>query len=149
MDEDDVWDIAQRCEGYSGSDVATLANEALLLPIKEMQVRILSWLADVLTQTKAARFFKRDEAGKWVASLADPPCPHCPMLLSGESPSEKPCARCGYTRLDIFSPDVKKNELADPPVTRDHFLRAAETIRPTVLDTRRFERWTKEMGEMG
>mmetsp|Transcript_28769 Transcript_28769/g.35350 ORF Transcript_28769/g.35350 Transcript_28769/m.35350 type:complete len:386 (+) Transcript_28769:1080-2237(+) len=77
LSEYDYKKLGEQSDGFSGSDVAVVVREALMLPLRECQ---------------SAKFFREDANGFYFPVTEYPPCPFCPMKLSNEPcPVSKVC----------------------------------------------------------
>mmetsp|Transcript_3468 Transcript_3468/g.4647 ORF Transcript_3468/g.4647 Transcript_3468/m.4647 type:complete len:385 (-) Transcript_3468:59-1213(-) len=74
LTEHDYKKLGATSDGFSGSDVAVVVREALMLPLRECQ---------------KAKFFRKDNEGFYVPVKEYPACPYCPMKLHGSCPNNK------------------------------------------------------------
>ncbi|KAG7450913.1 AAA-domain-containing protein [Guyanagaster necrorhizus] len=117
----DYRQLADQTEGYSGSDIAIVVRDALMQPVR----KVIS-----------ATHFKR---------VADP------ASESGELSKWTPCSPGDPDAVEKTWSDIDSDELLEPPLRLNDFLRSLATVRPTVTeaDIRRHEQWTKESGNDG
>ncbi|KIL62198.1 hypothetical protein M378DRAFT_187396 [Amanita muscaria Koide BX008] len=104
--------LAEKTEGYTGSDIAIVVRDALMQPVR----KVIS-----------ATHFKQ-VGTKWT------PCsPGDPAAI------ERPWSEVG------------SDELQEPPLKLNDFLKSLESVRPTVTeaDIKRHDDWTKESGNDG
>ncbi|KAK0446540.1 P-loop containing nucleoside triphosphate hydrolase protein [Desarmillaria tabescens] len=115
----DYRQLADKTEGYSGSDIAIVVRDALMQPVR----KVIS-----------ATHFKR---------AADPD--------SGELSKWTPCSPGDSDAVEKTWSDIDSEELLEPPLRLNDFLRSLATVRPTVTeaDIRRHDDWTKESGNDG
>lgn len=132
--EDDYRELGKKSDGYSGSDVSVVVREALMLPLREYQT---------------AKFFREDESGYYEPILDYPPCPMCPMKLSGKKVSKKPCKNCGAFRMTLY--EVPSEKVREPRVKVEHFFEALDGTNTSVSPDElvHFEEWTREFGQEG
>lgn len=115
--------LAEKTQGYSGSDIATVVRDALMQPVRKVQ---------------AATHFKQVTA----------PCRDNPektrKYLTPCSPGDSGAIEKDWTQ-------VEGDELLEPPLTKADFLRAITVSRPTVNqdDLKLQIKFTKEFGQEG
>lgn len=135
--------LGEAAEGYSGSDIKVLVQEALMEPLRKCQT---------------AKQFVRDTEGFYHPCEEYPNCPYCPMILhqpiKGENcapPGTKGvvCNSCGAQRMSLY--DVPGELLAVPLVTYNDFNRALKKAHSSVGsdELSRFIQWTQEFGQDG
>lgn len=113
--------LAERTEGYSGSDISIVVRDALMQPVR----KVIS-----------ATHFK-------------------PVKPDSESPSSKikwtPCSPGDRDAVEKSWNEIESDELHEPPLRLQDFLKSLESVRPTVTeaDIRRHDEWTKESGNEG
>ncbi|EFI28570.1 katanin p60 ATPase domain-containing protein [Coprinopsis cinerea okayama7 len=110
--------LAEKTEGYSGSDIAIVVRDALMQPVR----KVIS-----------ATHFKEVQdpetgAVKWT------PC----------SPGDPHAVEKSWN-------DIGSDELLEPPLKLNDFLKSLDNTRPTVTqaDIKKHEDWTKESGNDG
>ncbi|GAA98091.1 uncharacterized protein L969DRAFT_85984 [Mixia osmundae IAM 14324] len=115
----DYRDLADKTDGYSGSDIAVLVRDALMQPVRKVM---------------SATHFKEvsvpaEDGSADVRKLT--PC----------SPGDPDAIEKSWT-------DVETDELLEPPLNLRDFLRAAQSVRPTVAadDLLKFKEFTDELG---
>ncbi|KAL1685867.1 AAA-domain-containing protein [Schizophyllum commune] len=104
--------LADKTDGYSGSDISIVVRDALMQPVRKVI---------------GATHFKRVKAAmKWT------PC----------SPGDPEAVEKSWS-------DIESDELEEPPLKLNDFLKSLSTVRPTVTqeDIRKHDEWTKESGE--
>lgn len=116
--------LSQRTDGYSGADIGIVVREALMMPIRKVQM---------------ATHFKYVQG----------PAPNDPEtvvddLLTPCGPREKGAMEMNWTKVD-------SNKLKEPNVTPRDFLKSLENTRPTVNtdDLKRYEQFTADFGQEG
>jgi vacuolar protein-sorting-associated protein 4 len=131
--------MAQRSEGYSGSDIAIVVREALMEPLRKCQ---------------SARQFVVDTQGNYHPCVDYPNCPHCPMVLSSLTAdqlnhTQDPCVHCHAHRMSLY--DVPSELLIVPRISFDDFHKALNKAHSSVGgdELRRFVSWTEEFGQEG
>ncbi|PPQ98062.1 hypothetical protein CVT26_003288 [Gymnopilus dilepis] len=110
--------LADRTEGYSGSDISIVVRDALMQPVRK-----------VISATHFKQVDSPDGGKKkWT------PC----------SPGDPEAVEKSWT-------DVESDELQEPPLKLNDFLKSLEATRPTVTeaDIQKHEQWTKESGAEG
>lgn len=119
LESKDYRTLADKTEGYSGSDIAIVVRDALMQPVRK-----------VIGATHFRQVQDQDENGepktKWT------PC----------SPGAKGAVEKAWT-------DIGSDELMEPSLRIKDFLASLETTRPTVTesDIKKHEQWTKESGK--
>lgn len=129
--------IADKAEGFSGSDISIVVREALMEPLRKCQ---------------AAKQFVPTKKGTLLPCEDYPNCPHCPIALSTSDPAtynRVPCKRCGAIRIALY--DIPTEKLQVPPVTYADFEKALNRSRSSVASSEleRFVKWTEEFGQEG
>ena len=129
--------IADKAEGYSGSDISIAVREALMEPLRKCQ---------------AAKQFVPTKNGMLLPCEEYPNCPYCPVALSTSDPAtydKVPCKRCGAIRIKLY--DIPTEKLQVPPVTHADFEKALNRSRGSVASSEleRFVKWTEEFGQEG
>lgn len=114
--------LADKTQGYSGSDIAVVVRDALMQPVRK--VLSATHFKPVVVQDK--------ETGTELNKLT--PC----------SPGDPAAIEKSWT-------DVGTEELQEPPLTLNDFIRAVQTVRPTVTesDIKKHEEWTQDAGVDG
>lgn len=72
-----------------------------------------------------------------------------PVRAAGASKTQwTPCSPGDRDAVEKTWSDVESDELVEPPLRMNDFIRAAESVRPTVThdDIRRHEEWTNDSG---
>ena len=110
--------LAERTEGYSGSDISTVVRDALMQPIRKVM---------------SATHFKRE---------ADP------KADSPEHSKWTPCSPGDPNAVEKTWQEVESDELLEPPLKLADFLLSLDSTPPTVTeaDVKRNEDWTRESG---
>ncbi|KAI6107401.1 P-loop containing nucleoside triphosphate hydrolase protein [Pisolithus croceorrhizus] len=113
--------LAERTEGYSGSDISIVVRDALMQPVR----KVIS-----------ATHFKpvKPEPDSSPSELKWTPC----------SPGDRDAVEKSWN-------EIESDELQEPPLRLQDFLKSLESVRPTVTeaDIRRHDEWTKESGNEG
>lgn len=116
LEPNDYSTLADRTEGYSGSDISDVVRDALMQPLRKV------------TNATHFRQVENPESGKlkWT-----------------------PCSPGASEAKEMTWSDIGTNELLEPPLRVNDFLRSLEGIRPTVTETdiRKHEDWAKESGK--
>jgi vacuolar protein-sorting-associated protein 4 len=110
--------LADRTEGYSGSDIAIIVRDALMQPIRKViSATHFKKAADPDSDTQVLT--------KWT------PC----------SPGDPDAAEKSWS-------DIGSDELLEPPLKLADFLKSLDVTRPTVTeaDIKKHDEWTKESG---
>ena len=110
--------LADRTEGYSGSDILRIVRDALMQPIRKViSATHFKKVADPDSDTQALT--------KWT------PC----------SPGDPDAVEKSWS-------DIGSDELLEPPLELADFLKSLDSTRPTVTDAdiKRHDDWTRESG---
>lgn len=139
LSDTDVSLVAEATDGLSGADVAILVRTALMQPVRRLA---------------AATFFSVDAGGGFTAVDYDPPCPRCPMRLSGDAMGtmeSRTCASCGCVRTSLASGEIPPEGVRNPVTTMEDFTSALAVTKASVAsdDLNRFTEWTVEYGVTG
>lgn len=112
--------LAQRTEGFSGSDLSIMVRDALMEPVRRLQ-----------QATHFRRMRGVDPQGRMVDDLWEPCSP-------GAQGAEKKTLM-----------DVEPSKLATPKITFADFEKSLRTSRPSVnqADLVKYVEWTKEFGQ--
>ncbi|KAK6357155.1 Vacuolar protein sorting-associated protein 4 [Orbilia javanica] len=117
-------------EGYSGSDISIAVNDALMQPIRKIQMATHYKWIEVPEKMKD----ENDDREERVVKRKLTPC----------SPGDKGA-------MEMTWVDVKSEDLAEPPLTLKDFVKAVQSSRPTVSqeDVKKSNDWTAEFGSEG
>jgi len=113
--------LADRTDGFSGSDISIIVRDALMQPVR----KVIS-----------ATHFKR---------VADP------ASESGELTKWTPCSPGDPVAEERTWSDIESDELLEPPLKVADFLKSLDSTRPTVTeaDIQKHDQWTRESGNDG
>ncbi|KAI9299635.1 Vps4 C terminal oligomerization domain-containing protein [Cunninghamella echinulata] len=119
----DYKQLADMTEGYSGSDIAIIVRDALMQPIRKVQM--------------ATHF-------KWVNA----PSRQAPDQLS---PHLTPCSPGDPSAKEMTWVDIEPDQLLEPELTIRDFLKAVQSSRPTVNgdDIQQHVKFTNDFGQEG
>ncbi|KZT56014.1 AAA-domain-containing protein [Calocera cornea HHB12733] len=122
LKKEDYRDLAERTSGYSGSDIAIVVRDALMEPVR----KVLS-----------ATHFK-------AVSVPNPDPP------PSETTKWTPCSPGDPEAEERNWGDISGEELLEPVLGLNDFVRAIGSVRPTVTeeDIRRHLEWTSESGTL-
>ncbi|KAG9047038.1 Vacuolar protein sorting-associated protein 4 [Tulasnella sp. UAMH 9824] len=123
LSSQDYRHLAERTDGYSGSDIAIVVRDALMQPVRKVLAA---------THFKAVQAPSNDDPNKIVTKYT--PC----------SPGDPQAVEKSWT-------DVGQDELQEPPLTVNDFVRAISIVRPTVTadDIKKHIEWTQDAGSEG
>lgn len=118
--------LAEKTEGFSGSDISVIVRDALMQPIRKVTS------ATHFKRIPDPKAFENGEGGK-------------------ESPALKwtPCSPGDPDAVEMSISDIGRGELVEPPLKIADFLKSLTNTRPTVTekDIKKHEQWTEESGE--
>ena len=123
MTSQDYQYLGQITEGYSGSDIAIAVRDALMMPIRKVQ---------------ASTHFK------WV----DAPSRADPTVMTKHL---TPCSPGDPAAQEMSWEDVEGDQLLEPSLGMQDFLKAVKSVRPTVSadDVVEHTKFTLEFGSEG
>ncbi|KAG0754849.1 hypothetical protein G6F57_010724 [Rhizopus arrhizus] len=123
LTQTDYRKLADMTEGYSGSDIATLVRDALMQPIRKVQM--------------ATHF-------RWVEA----PSRHDP---NQKSRYLTPCSPGAPEAKEMTWVDIESEQLLEPELTIQDFLKAVQNTRPTVNqeDIEQQIKFTNDFGQEG
>ncbi|KAK7279039.1 hypothetical protein RJT34_24082 [Clitoria ternatea] len=131
--EKDFEELAQRTEGFSGSDISVCLSVNLQdVPIMISFIQVKDVLFEPVRKTRDAKFFRKTSKGRWV------PC----------EPTHRGAVSITLQELDAQG---FASEILPPPITRADFEKVLAKQKPTVskADLEVHERFTQEFGEEG
>lgn len=134
-DDFDLDKLAELSDGYSGSDIANVVRESLMVPIRKCM--------------EAKQFKLVPGTMKFAPVLDYPNCSKCPLDLV-ETPSRgQVCEFCGV-HCKIMD-DLDDDTLFVPRITPEDVTAAIKSMPKSVADSElgRYTRWTKEYGQEG
>jgi vacuolar protein-sorting-associated protein 4 len=119
LEPKDYRTLADRTDGFSGSDIAVIVRDALMQPVRK--VINATHFRPVEVEDPQTGSFKT----KWT-----------------------PCSPGAQDAKEMTWTDIESDELLEPPLKIADFLKSLESTRPTVTqaDIKRHEDWTKESG---
>ena len=117
-------ELARRTEGYSGADIGVVVREALMMPLRNIQV---------------ATHFRK----------ARGPSPLDPSVIVDDLLT--PCQSGDPGAHEMTWMSVEGNKLLEPPITITDFLKSLENTRPTVNSEylKQFTDFTRDFGQEG
>ncbi|KAK6363166.1 Vacuolar protein sorting-associated protein 4 [Orbilia blumenaviensis] len=126
----DYRQLGKISEGYSGSDISIAVNDALMQPIRKIQMATHYKWIEVAEKMKD----ENDDREERVVRRKLTPC----------SPGDNGA-------MEMTWVDVKSEDLAEPPLTLKDFVKAVQSSRPTVSqeDVKKSNDWTAEFGSEG
>ncbi|KAK1753243.1 vacuolar protein sorting-associated protein 4 [Echria macrotheca] len=112
----DFRELAKITEGYSGSDISIVVQDALMQPVRKIQ---------------QATHFKK--------------------VMDGDVEKVTPCSPGDPDAIEMTWEKVASEELLEPLVGKQDFIKAIKSSRPTVseIDLKKNEEWTHEFGSEG
>ncbi|KAF6751373.1 katanin p60 ATPase domain-containing protein [Ephemerocybe angulata] len=124
--------LAEKTEGYSGSDIAVVVRDALMQPVRKVisathfkQVQISNPDSDSNPQSETGT-----GKGKWMWT---------------------PCSHGDREAVEKTWTDIGSDELLEPPLKLTDFLKSLDSTPPTVneKDVKKHLEWTREAGSDG
>ncbi|KAF6751372.1 katanin p60 ATPase domain-containing protein [Ephemerocybe angulata] len=121
--------LAEKTEGYSGSDIAVVVRDALMQPVRKVisathfkQVQISNPDSDSNPQSETGT-----GKGKWMWT---------------------PCSHGDREAVEKTWTDIGSDELLEPPLKLTDFLKSLDSTPPTVneKDVKKHLEWTREAG---
>jgi vacuolar protein-sorting-associated protein 4 len=100
----DYRSLGEQTDGYSGSDIAVVVRDALMQPVRKVQTA---------THFKRVNAPSRDDAQVY-------------------TPHWTPCSPGDPDAVEMSWMEIKANELLEPDLVLQDFIRAVQTARPTV-----------------
>lgn len=124
ISEEDFKTLAQKTDGYSGADISIVVRDALMQPVRKVQMA---------THFMRVSGKSRTNPNEIVHDLLTPCSPGVP----GAEP--------------MSWMDVPSDKLYEPPVTMSDILRSLATQKPTVNDEdlQKLEKFTEDFGQEG
>jgi vacuolar protein-sorting-associated protein 4 len=123
LTSNDFRELAQLTEGYSGSDIAIVVREALMMPVRIVQ-----------DATHFKKVLAKDRYNPQITKTYWQPC----------SPGDPEAVPMTWM-------DMNGEDLLEPPVSKRHFIQSIKTTRPSVnkSDLDNYIKWTKDFGQEG
>jgi len=123
LTQQDFRELAKSTEGYSGSDIANVVREAMMIPVRIVQDA---------THFKQVTAKDRKNPNQMRNYLQ--PC----------SPGDPQAVPMTWMNID-------GDDLLEPAVSKRHFVQAIKTTRPSVNkdDIDKYIKWTKDFGQEG
>jgi len=123
LTSNDFRELAQLTEGYSGSDIAVVVREALMMPVRIVQ-----------DATHFKKVLGKDRNNQNINKTYWQPC----------SPGDPEAVPMTWM-------DMNGEDLLEPPVSKRHFIQSIKTTRPSVnkSDLENYVKWTKDFGQEG
>ncbi|KIY43103.1 AAA-domain-containing protein [Fistulina hepatica ATCC 64428] len=115
--------LAEKTDGYSGSDIAIVVQDALMQPVRKVIGATHFKCVTVEEETDEGTTTRQ----KWT-----------------------PCSPGDPDAVERTWSDVESDDLLEPPLRLADFLKSLSSVRPTVTekDVKRHEDWTNESGEI-
>lgn len=134
LQPDDFRELAKAAEGYSGSDISIVVQDALMQPVRKIQ---------------QATHFKKVSSGR--LSILRYACTYKMQVIVDGKEKLTPCSPGDPQALEMTWESVDSEALLEPLVEKKDFIKAIKSSRPTVseVDLKRNEEWTREFGSEG
>jgi vacuolar protein-sorting-associated protein 4 len=134
---EDFRELAKAAEGYSGSDISIVVQDALMQPVRKIQ--------------QATHFKKVRIPNSSSGIPMDPRLLTFNQVMKNGKEMLTPCSPGDPEAIEMTWESVPSEELLEPVVEKKDFIRAIKASRPTVsqVDLERNEEWTKEFGSEG
>ncbi|XP_078042310.1 vacuolar protein sorting 4 [Augochlora pura] len=122
--EEDFKKLAAATDGYSGADISIIVREALMEPVRQVQM---------------ATHFKRVRG----------PSPKDPAVIVDDLLT--PCSPGDPAAIEMSWMEVEGDKLYEPPLTMKDMLKSLNTTRPTVNeeDMTKLEKFKQDFGQEG
>lgn len=122
LSKQDIRELAQSTDGFSGADISILIRDALMQPIREFQQ------SKYFIQKKGVDMNGVTRDGLWIA---------CTKSTRG-------ARNCSWD-------DLPPDDVMQPVASLKHFRKSMMKVRPSVSkgDLKQYEKWTEEYGEDG
>ena len=138
LKSEDFRELARAAEGYSGSDVSIVVQDALMQPVRKIQ--------------QATHFKKVGSLPFPWSSFTNNKILTGPFQVTVDGHEKRtPCSPGDPDAEEMTWEKVASEDLLEPIVEKKDFIRAIKASRPTVshVDLERNEEWTKEFGSEG
>ncbi|KAK0549297.1 Vacuolar protein sorting-associated protein 4 [Tilletia horrida] len=138
--------LAEKTDGYTGSDISVLVRDALMQPVRK--VLSATHFKKVVAPVKPPSNMLAANGEAGAAAEAPPPAPAAPVRPDGMKEYLTPCSPGDPEAQELSWTDVNSEDLLEPPLVLNDFLRAIQQVRPTVTnaDIERHIEFTNEAG---
>ncbi|SPO39488.1 probable VPS4 - vacuolar sorting protein [Pseudozyma flocculosa] len=144
----DFQELAEATDGYSGSDISVLVRDALMQPVRKVTgathfKKVMAPARRKLAQEKAKNGGAEGDDANGQADATD----------DGDEPQEMreyltPCSAGDAGAMEMTWDEVEGEQLLEPKLVMTDFLKAIQSIRPTVTkaDIEKHIEFTNEAG---
>ncbi|KAH3902453.1 AAA family ATPase VPS4 SCDLUD_000030 [Saccharomycodes ludwigii] len=135
LTKEDYRTLGKLTEGYSGSDISVVVKDALMEPIRKIQMA--THFKNIITET--------------MESVTTTDGNDITNTNIGKKRQLSPCSPGDMGAIEISWTDIEADELVEPELNIKDFIKAIKNSRPTVNeeDLKKQEKFTQDFGQEG